>query len=536
MQIYFNTLIHTLNPRQPHASALVIDHGRILAIGEGEEIQAEFEGRGEPVDLQGRIVLPGLTDAHIHLHYFTSSLLKVDCETMTKQECLRRVSVKAASTPPGEWIFGHGWNQNEWSGDFGNAAELDAVAGKNPVYLTAKSLHAGWANSLALEQAGVGPRSPDPPGGQIQRDERGKPTGILFENAMTLVASVITEPDPETLAEAMVNTQTSLWRMGITGVHDFDRQLCFQALQILHKQGKLKLRVTKSIPLEALEHAVEIGLRSGFGDDFLRIGSVKAFADGALGPRTAAMIQPYEGEPDNRGMLLLDAEELFEKGRLAVENGLSLAVHAIGDRANHEVLNAFVQLRRLEEDRNMRIKNSKTTHLRHRIEHVQVIHPDDLPRLARLDMIASMQPIHVTSDYPAAERYWGKRADFSYAWRSLLDQGTHMAFGSDAPVESPSPFLGLHAAVTRCRPNGQPSRTGWHPDQKLEIEEALNGYTRGAAFAAGMEDRLGMLAPGYYADLLILEEDPLTCEPQQLSDIAPVGTMINGEWVFREFE
>jgi predicted amidohydrolase YtcJ len=236
---------------------------------------------------------------------------------------------------------------------------------------------------------------------------------------------------------------------GLTG-HDFDRQPCFSALQPAGS-GRLGLRVVKSIPVEALPQAVELGLRSRFGNDLLRIGPVKIFADGALGPRTAAMLQPYEEEPENRGILFVDGEELYETGRLAVQNGLTLAVHAIGDRANHEVLNAFDQLRSFEQRQRL-----QSGQLRHRIEHVQIIHPDDIPRLAQLEVIASMQPIHATSDYPAANRYWGARSEQAYAWRTLLEQGTRLAFGSDAPVDSPNPFWGLHAALTRRRKDASP--------------------------------------------------------------------------------
>lgn len=532
MDILYNAHIYTLSPEQPTASALAIDHGRVLALGNDQRILSEFGDSGEAIDLGGRAIIPGLTDAHIHLEHYALSLQKVNCETPSRHSCLERVAERASRTPTGAWILGHGWNQNDWPEGFGEAADLDAVAPDHPVYLTAHSLHAGWANSLALSKAGISAQSEDPPGGRIQRHAGGNPTGILLENAMMLVAEVVPAPAPGALAEVIKSAQEQLWRMGLTGVHDFDRQLCFQALQILHARGELNLRVTKSIPWEALSHAVEIGLRTGFGDDYLRIGSVKAFSDGALGPRTAAMIQPYEGEPENRGMLMLDAEEIFEKGRGAVENGLSLAIHAIGDRANHEVLNAFSQLRAFEAARLQRAESGALPPLRHRIEHVQIIHPDDVPRLAQLGVIASMQPIHVTSDYPAAERFWGGRAAYSYAWRSLLDQGTLMAYGSDAPVESPNPFWGLHAAVTRHRRDGAPGPEGWYPEQKLTLNEALRGYTSGAAYAAGTENRLGRLAPNYYADLLVLETDPFTCEAEQLCEILPVATMVEGKWVY----
>jgi predicted amidohydrolase YtcJ len=314
--------------------------------------------------------------------------------------------------------------------------------------------------------------------------------------------------------------------MGLTGVHDFDKRTCFQALQILHERGDLRLRVVKSIPLELLPQAVELGLRTGFGDDYLRIGSIKLFADGALGPHTGAMFEPYVDDPQNRGMLILDGEGLFEHGRLAADSGLSLAVHAIGDRAVHEVLNGFERLRAYEWEQRLPA-------LRHRIEHVQTIHPDDAGRLAELGIIASMQPVHAPSDMEATERYLGGRAVNCYAWRLQLEHGARLAFGSDAPVESPNPFHGLHAAVTRRRADGAPGPDGWIPEQRLAVGAALEGFSLGPAYAAGMESRLGRLSPGFLADLIVLDDDPFTCEPDVLRTLQPAATMVGGEWVWQ---
>jgi predicted amidohydrolase YtcJ len=326
----------------------------------------------------------------------------------------------------------------------------------------------------------------------------------------------------------MEKAQNILWKLGLTGIHDFDRRDSFMALQLLHAQGRLKLRVLKNIPVELLDQAYDLGLRAGFGDDWLRIGAVKVFMDGALGPHTAAMFQPYTGEGENRGILNMDGEELFEHGRKAAQVGLGLTVHAIGDRANHEVLNAYEQLRAYE-------KENGLPALRHRIEHVQAIHPDDAPRLGRLNIIASMQPIHATSDMLMADQFWGERSRLAYAWRSQLDHGARLAFGSDAPVESPNPFWGLYAAVTRRRADGSPSADGWYPEQKLTMAEALHGYTLGPAYAAGMENRLGRLTPDYLADLIVLDasQDPFTCDSDELLDLHSSATMIGGEWVWQ---
>lgn len=543
MKLLFNTHIHTLNPAQETASALLIDHGEIVAIG-GEEL---LDARAEKFDLGGRVVLPGLTDAHIHLQHYALGLQKIDCETSTLEECLRRVAERAKTTKEGEWVLGHGWNQNAWAdltpapfparegesasppvggtgGGWPHAAHLDSVAPNHPVYLTAKSLHAAWANSAALKLAGITSSTPNPENGEIQRDERGQPTGILLESAMDLVSAKIPQAGIGALADSIRAAQTNLWKMGLTGVHDFDRRACFMALQELHARGELKLRVVKNLPVDDLDHAHELGLRSGFGDDWLRVGNVKAFMDGALGPRTAAMFQPYLGEPENRGILNMDGEHLFELARQAADVGLAMTVHAIGDRANHEVLDAYEQLRGYEREHGI-------APLRHRIEHVQVLHPDDAARLAQLDVIASMQPIHATSDMHMADRYWGERSRLAYAWRTQRAHGARLAFGSDAPVESPNPFLGLYAAVTRRR--ADQSGEGWIPEEKLTMREAVEAYTIGAAYAAGMESRLGILAAGYLADLIVLEKDPFACPVDDLLSMQSSASMVGGEWVWR---
>ncbi|MBL8101239.1 MAG: amidohydrolase [Anaerolineales bacterium] len=527
MKLLYNATIHTLDSKLPSTSAILIAGGRIIAVGDRDKLEGLAHGKLEKQDMKGKTILPGLTDAHIHLQYYSLGLSKVDCETRTKEECLRRVADRARNSKPGERVLGHGWNQNEWSvgGEWPTASELDAIAPNNPVYLTAKSLHAAWANTAALNLANITADSPNPKDGAIQRDAKGQATGILLETAMGLVGSVIPEPTINDIEQAIQNAQSILWKMGITGVHDFDRRDSFMALQSLRASSKLKLRVNKNIPVESVEQANALGLRTGFGDEWLWIGSVKAFMDGALGPHTAAMFQPYENEPENKGILNMDGEELFEHCRKAADVGLSMTVHAIGDRANHEVLNAYEQLRKYETEKGL-------SHLRHRIEHVQIIHPDDAPRLAKLNVIASMQPIHATSDMFAADRFWGERSRFSYAWRTQLNHGVPIAFGSDAPVESPNPFLGLYAAVTRQRADGSPSAEGWYPEQKLTLAEALSAYTLGAAYAANAENRLGKLAENYLADLIVLDEDPFLITPNDLLKLTATATMINGEWVY----
>lgn len=525
MYLLYNATFYTLHPAQPTVQALAVGHGKILAAGAVEEAEAALPVHAKRIDLGGLTVLPGLTDSHLHLQHFSLGLQYVDCETPTRAECLQRVKRQAQKTPGNTWIRGHGWNQNVWEEGFGNAVLLDEAAPNHPVYLTAKSLHAAWVNSLALQAAGIDENTPDPPDGRIQRDESGKPSGILFESAMGLVEKIIPEATLPQVRQAIEAAQPHLWSMGLTGVHDFDRRQCFLALQELEQAGLLKLRVVKSIPLENLEEAVELGLRSGFGSPWLRIGSVKCFADGALGPQTAAMLQPYEGSVADTGILFLDSEAIVEIGQRAAGSGLSLAIHAIGDRANHEVIKAYAQLRQFERQQNY-------PHLRHRIEHVQALHPDHLTQLAQHDIIASMQPIHATSDMDIADRYWGKRARYAYAFQSLAALGVRLTFGSDAPVESPNPFWGIHAAVTRQRHSGYPSPEGWYPQERLSLQHALKAYTLNPAYTAGRENESGKLQPGFYADLIVLEEDPFHISPQRLFEMRPLKTMIAGEWVW----
>jgi predicted amidohydrolase YtcJ len=519
--------IYTMDAEQPSAEALAIDRGVVAAIGRHIEVVSFAQHSTEVIDLGGRTILPGLIDAHIHLEKYAHSLDQVDTEVSDINVCLDRIRLRAEETPKGEWILGHGWNQNDW-GRFGTRIDLDRVAPAHPVYLTAKSLHAGWANSEALRRASIRDDTPDPTGGVIVRDRSGSPTGILLESAMSLVQSAIPVASRQQLARRLIRAQETLWHLGVTGVHDYDGPACFDALQRMRESGQLGLRVVENIPLEFLSAAIELGMHTGFGDPTLRLGNVKVFSDGALGPRTAAMLSAYEGEPDNSGILLLDGEELLEIASRAGAAGIGTSVHAIGDKANHVVLDAFEALRGIE-------ASEGRSPARLRMEHLQLMHPDDLPRPASLGVVASMQPIHATSDMPMADRYWGPRSRYAYAWRSQLEAGAILAFGSDAPVESPNPFWGIHAAVTRRRRDGSPGEEGWYPEERISLEHALQAYTRGPAAAAGLEAIQGKLAPGYLADLVVLDADPFRLSPEELAALRPVGTMVGGIWRHREF-
>ncbi len=526
MILLTNGRIFTGFKNQPVVSALLIHGDRILAAGMDDEIKAIAPVGTTCEDLNGKTVFPGLTDTHMHLKYFSQGLQSVFCETDTIQECIRNVAEKAQSTPKGNWITGWGWNQNVWAEGFGTAQMLDHAAPDHPILLSAKSGHAAWANSLAMKIAGVTRDTEDPQGGVIQRDAEGNPTGIFFETADSLITKHIPDPTLAQIQDAVLNAQSELWKMGITGLHDFDTIDLFAALQVMDKEKTLNLRITKGIPLAKLNHAVEIGLRSGFGSDHLRIGSVKVFMDGALGPQTAAMIEPFE-DSESLGILLLQTDEVFEIGKIASQNGLSLAIHAIGDLANRTVLDGYQKVRQFERENNLPA-------LRHRIEHVQLLHPKDYGRLAELGIIASMQPIHATSDMFISDRFWGKRAQGAYAFRTLLNHKTMLTFGSDSPVETPNPFVGIHAAVTRRRPDGEPGEDGWYPNQKLSLEETLHAYTYAPAYTTGIEQISGTLNIGCYADLIVLDQNPFDLPPQELHQVQPSRTMVGGTWVWRK--
>ena len=525
--LLLNGRIHPRADSSAVVAALLIEGGRVIWVGEPGELDIPYSNSGIVLDLGGRTVLPGLIDAHLHLEHYASRLSLLDCEQPSLADCLTRVRAQAERTEEGAWILGHGWDQNLWGG-YPSAADLDQGSPIHPAYLTAKSLHAAWANSKALELARINASTPDPADGAIQRSADGSPTGILFEGAMRLISALIGRPAIGQRLESLARAQARLLSLGLTGVHDFDGPSCFEALQLLREAERLQLRVVKNLPAELLAELQAAGFRTGFGDEWIRLGHIKVFADGALGPRTASMLSPYSGEPGNRGMLLVDHEGLADIAIRAAQAGLATSVHAIGDQATHEVLGAFSTLREYE-------AANQLPHLRHRIEHLQLLHPDDSGRAGALNLVASMQPVHATSDMPMADRYWGDRVRTAYAWRTELQAGAHLAFGSDAPVEDPNPFLGIHAAVTRRRLDGSPGPQGWVPNQRVTLEQAMAAYTLGPAYAAGMESVQGRLEPGYLADLVVLARDPYACRPDELAGLAPVGTMVGGEWRYRDF-
>lgn len=524
-----NGRIHTIDPSLPFVTAVAIRDDKIVAAGDDAAMTALMGKGAKLVNLEGRCVTPGLIDSHVHFQWFSLNLQHIDLfEVPDVDEALRRIADHCANLEAGSWLRGRGWNHELWPDRaLPTAAQLDNIAPHLPICLNHKSGHAAWVNGLALRLAGIDASTPNPPGGEIQRDAQGQPTGILTEEAMKMVSAYIPHPTLDELVAAMRTAQRMCWQEGLVGIHDFDGSSCFQALQVLHRNNELGMRFVKNIPVAHLDDAVGVGLRSDFGDKWLRIGGVKMFADGALGPRTATMIAPYEDAPGNYGIVVTDKEEMMENASEASENGLSVTVHAIGDRANHDVLDVYEAVRQEESAR------QTDYHLRHRIEHVQILHPDDLGRLAKLNVIASMQPIHATSDMEMADSYWGERAQYSYAWRTLLDSGATLVFGTDAPVELIKPIPGIHAAVTRRRADGSPGVDGWYPEQRLSMAETIHAYTMAAAITSGQERTQGSITAGKLADLTVFDRDLFDIPPDELLEVNVAGTVVGGEFKYR---
>ena len=527
--------VYTADPAGSRwAEAVAVRNGRILATGQDADLRELCGAQTEVVDLRGRLLLPGFTESHIHFIELALRVSEVDVTHATSagevvEAVRRRVQADRSShADQSAWIQGGGWNPSIWTdGIAPHRVLLDEVAPDVPVVLDSKDLHGVWANTAALRRASIGKETPDVAGGVIERDGTGEPTGILRENATELLSRVIPTPDLAETIKAVRAAIPDLWRTGIVAIHNANDScdaLSFRTYQALKQQGELRLRVLQNIPVCNLPHALGLGLRSGLGNAWLRIGAVKMFADGALGSQTANMLQPYENEPGKWGVAATDPEELLEHALAASGAGLALIIHAIGDRANRDVLDVLAEVRRREGNRV----------LRHRIEHVQCIHDDDLPRLAQLDVIASVQPIHATSDMIIVDRHWGpQRARGAYAFRRLLDSGAHLVFGSDGPIEPHDPLIGIHAAVTRRRADGTPGPDGWQPQERISVAEAIDAYTYWPAYVADEESYRGSITAGKVADLVVLSEDIFSIDPMRILDARVDLTILGGKVVWR---
>lgn len=521
--------IYTMDRTRPRVEAVGVIGDRIVATGDVAEVEAALSAGVPWIDLGVRMLLPGFTDSHIHFGYVARKWKAVDlggCESVA--EALQRMADYAEGYPDAPWIDGHGWDANDWldAADATRAA-LDSVVSDRLVALASKDGHALWVNSAMLAAAGIERGTPDPEGGRIARDGSGEPTGILYETARDLVFAVLPAPDPAALATAIEDAIPHLHAQGITAIHCPELIEDWQAYEQLRAAGRLGVRVTYMPPIASLDEAGALDLPGGSDNKWLRIGQVKLFADGTLGSRTAAMLEPFEGERGNVGLTVYDKAELTELVCRAAGRGFAVAVHAIGDRAVREALNAMVAAREVELQR---------ARLRHRIEHAQIVHPDDVGRMAELGVVASMQPLHCPADRVNADRYWGPRTRHAFPFRSLRTAGVTLAFGSDAPfgldlsVDSFSIIGGVHAAVNR-RSSGS-SEPAWHPEQSLTVNEALQAFTLGPALAGGEEAWRGSLTPGKLADMVVLEEDLNDVDPEDIADVPVVATVIGGRPVY----
>jgi len=517
--VVVNGDLHTMDAARPRARALAVADGTIVAVGDGPEVLALRGPATQVLDLGGRTAVPGLIDAHVHLLAFGLSLGQVDLSEAASIDAAVVAVASAHEEQPDGWLLGRGFHPGRWP-RWPTSADLDAVVGDRPVALRAHDGHSVWVSSAALRLAGVTASAQPPAGGAILRDASGEPIGVLQERAIELIDEAIGPPTPEQVDAALARAVRRCAEVGLAGVHVVEGRDSFAGIQRLRERGKLTLRVQANLWRDGFDAALALGLRTGLGDEWLRIGGLKLFADGALGSRTALMLEPYDGEPRNRGVAVLTREELIDYAERAASNGIALVVHAIGDLANRHVLDALARAREVA-----------GPELRHRIEHAQIVHPDDVPRFAKLGVVASMQPTHATTDVDLADRYWGERSTHAYAWRSMLDAGVPLAFGSDCPVEPIDPLHGIFAAVTRQRRDGTPPG-GWYPEQRLTVEEAVRAFTLGAAYAAGEEATKGSLSVGKVADLTVLSRDIFAVAPSEIFGTEAVMTIVGGRVVF----
>ncbi len=516
--------ILTGDAARPWAEALCIKDDRVLAVGSNQEITQACSHQAQVFELPGRLVTPGIVDAHLHFVSFGLSLQRVDLRDLPSMEdCRQRVREAVASRKPGEWIIGRGWSEHLWTERREpTSRDLDDITPHHPVMLVRHCGHTVWVNSLAMKRAGIAKDTPDAPGARIERDPlTGEPTGLLREYRKILEKG-IPPPTLEERKQAAVLAQQEALRFGVTGVHSCETLEEWQALAALEEEGRLTVRVHHLLPPEELEEAQSRGMALGKGSELLWFGQVKLFADGSLGSGTALLHEPYSDSPALRGIACLTPQELQEGIELAYHAGGDVGVHAIGDQAVAHVLHAIQAARK-------RFPGPR----RDRIEHVQLFHPDDLPVFRDLGVVASVQPVHLLTDRPVAERKWGMdRCRYSYAWKSMLKAGIPLQFGSDAPVESINPLLSLHAALTRQSLSGEP-RDGWFPNERLTLEEVIRAFTLVPAWVSKKEGQLGTLAPGKKADLVVFTQDLFRMPPDQLASVEVEMTMVNGEVVYQ---
>ncbi len=508
--------------------ALLVEDGKILATGSHADM-AKQAGDARAIDGKGRTLLPGLIDAHGHVMGLGAMSLQADLAGTTSLDAaLAKAKSFAETHKDDSWILGRGWNQVVWKlGRFPTAQELDAVIADRPVFLSRVDGHAAWANTAAIKLAGITKDTKDPVGGRIERDAEGKPNGVFVDAAMDLIGSKIPPPTDAQLNAALTAALETMASVGMTGVGDAGIDIdTFKLYQRFADEGKLSARIYAMIggTGKDFDAISKNGPTIGYGHDFLTVRSVKLYADGALGSRGAAMLTPYSDDAKNSGLLFSTPAEMTAMISKALGHGYQVCVHAIGDKGNRKVLDSFAAAYK---------KHPGGKRLRNRIEHAQIVSVDDIPRFVDLDLIASMQPTHATSDMNMAEdRVGHERIKGAYAWRTFLKQGTRIAGGSDFPVESPNPFFGLHAAVTRQDHEGHPPG-GWYPKQAMTMTEALRAFTLDAAYAAREETTLGTLEAGKWADFILVDQDIFKVDPASVWKTRVLQTWVAGKSVYQ---
>jgi predicted amidohydrolase YtcJ len=526
MTIYRNGRIYTNDPASPWAAAMLVRGEEILAVGDDDEVIGLADTGAKTVDLEKHFVMPGFNDAHVHIGSAGQDWIAVRLNGVKSvAELQKRLAEGVAQHKEGEWITGSGWDHTFWPDKkFPNRQELDTVSPKNPVILTHISGHVAVANSLALQLAGIGKATPNPSGGEIEKDASGELTGMLKEGAaMGLVYSKIPPPSMEQRRRGIELALADVAQHGVTSVQDNSAWEDFLTYRAIKNDGKLTVRVTEWLPFPApLAKLEQMRRDGGTTDPWLRTGALKMVTDGALGSRTAAMLAPYSDEPSTSGIMTMEPENLRA---LAIERdkaGFQLNFHAIGDRANRVALDVFEATAKANGPRDRR----------DRIEHAQVVAASDFPRFARLQVIASMQPSHQTSDMRWAEQRVGPdRVKGAYAWATMQKFGVRLALGTDYDVEPITPFRGLYACVTRELPTGGP-QGGWQPQEKISLDDCIRAYTSGSAYGEFMEGKKGELKAGEFADFIVLSKDLTKVEPSEYINTKVLRTVVGGRTVY----